>query len=558
MKLSTHAYSRAPRGARHGWAMEALLVFFSLSLFAALVGCGSPSDSSSLTTDSTTTGDASDVVAVETDSGVRDADAGDAQLPCSQGSPCTKPGEICEDRFVCEKGSWQNMSSPETGVDADAADVLDAEADTPSDVPDTETVDAADTAETIPPPDATVTDTDSPDTAPLDSGKPDTGTPDSGADAPIGDSASETSPGDTGGSSDTGTPDTGATDTASDAAETATKPFSCTGWTRQKAFDDFKIDGKDDVKAVRTIRVFGSKSIFVSAGTYTKGIVAFWNGSSWSQQDLSPTPMVVYGLSGPSKTDLWLAGRDSGQGRLYHRGVDETWKEDTTAPYAKAFEDVYASSAVDVFLMGWTKTALKVWKKSGSSWLEMALPPLTLTGSFGYNFNRIWGLDAKNIFVTGYYVDEASKPTKAILLYWNGTSWKELSLPAGTGEFFSIHGTSLNDLYVVGRNVSKQGLIYHVTNGMETWVSFTNETLSGYGSVWSPRAGAMLAGGDHLPLGAGAARLTTMDPTVTTAVDSKAYSVVSFAPEPGTKTVHFVNFSSPDGVIAGHYVGTCD
>lgn len=538
MQLSTRVFLRAPHGARHGWAMEALLIFFSLSIFATLVGCGSPPDPSSPTTDSVMNGDASDAVAVETDSGVRDADAGDATLPCLQGSPCTKPGEICEDRFVCEKGSWQNMSSPDTGAETDDADAHDAEADASSDVPDTETADVADTAdtaETIPPPDTTVKDTGSLDTAPPDSGKPDMGTPDTGA-------------------TDTGSD--ALTDTGKDAgAETAPKPFSCTGWTRQKAFDDFKIDGTGDVKAVRTIKIFEPKCIFVSAGTYTKGIVAFWNGSSWSQQDLSPTPMVVYGLSGPSKTDLWLAGRDSGQGRLYHRGVDETWKEDTTAPYAEAYSDIYALSSTDVFLLGLKTGTNRVWRKTGSTWAEMVLP--VLTGGTYAALTRVWGLDAKNVFITGYYHDTGI-PKKAILLYWNGTSWKELSVPAGAGEFYMIHGTSLNDLYVVGRNLSNQGLIYHVTNGMETWVSFVNEKLTGYGSVWSPRAGAMLAGGDHLPLGAGAARLTTMDPTVTSVVDAKAYSVVSFAPEPGTKTVHFVNFSSPDGVIAGHYVGTCD
>ncbi len=558
------------------------LVAFTLALLLAFLGCSSPSTPTTPTDDSlvptdVTAPDARDdaTPSSDSDADARIDDTSDVAFPCKQGDPCARLGERCEPssggQLECTKGIWQNMSYPETGVDAedasdadsippdaDAADTLDStpvdsgtpetivDSGEPSDISDTSDTSPPDTTDTTPP-------ADTMDTSPDDTGIPDASPTDTGTDS--GD-ATVVTDADSGDVTDTGSPDTEVGETMSDAPDTGPIAFSCSSCKRDEKFDAVKIDSSS-IQEAPALKVFAADKIYVGVRVSTKAAVAFWNGTSWAQQDLTPTPSKLSGLDGTSETDLWAAGRDSGQGRLYHRGMEGIWKEDLTEPYAKAFEDIYAPSASDVFLMGWKSTGYKVWRKTSSSWTEMTLP--ALTGGTYVRFLRIWGLSASSVFVTGFYYDTGS-PTKGILLYFNGTSWTDVPVPSGNVVNGMIHGTSLDDLFVTSAKSDGTGVIYRLTGMLTVWTEAATSTIV-YGPVWSKYPGTALVAGYQPPSVFNLLRFITVDQVSgpkLTIPDLQGNNPSRIGVEPDGKTVHILCVAGSGSIPAGHYTCTCN
>jgi hypothetical protein len=301
------------------------------------------------------------------------------------------------------------------------------------------------------------------------------------------------------------------------------QPFTCTNYARNTAFDSFKIDG---YPAWLAGGIWGTSdsNVYVTAGTYTKGTVAHWNGSAWVNEVLTPTPRTMYKIWGTSDNDVWAtATSESSVGLLYHKQAG-VWTDDPNKPSAKSFHSIWGASSSDVFVAGaaagW---APKVWRKSGSSWLAMTTP--TFTGPT--MFHHIWGLDSNNVLVTGFNdQNDDGNSDQGILLYFNGTSWASIQVPADCRELRAIHGTSFGDLWASGITTSGKGVVYHITNNLATWTAHVNENLAHYQPIWSARTGTALAIGGTSVMTAGNLRLTTFDqvnqPTTTT-VDGKAF-----------------------------------
>lgn|GEM_PF-5788355 len=556
----------------------ARLVSFTLFL-STLAGCSGPSTASPEADAAPSVDvfmvemDAAKYDVVEAlDSALVDSDIDasvDTRLPCTQGDKCADLGKPCGS-LMCTPCGWQsNMSDCEAGVgDADSssdADAFDADstaldADAPDMFDATPPVDSSDTSDTSPPDtsDTGVDTTPPPDTKLADTSPDDTGTIDTG---PI-DTSDATVVTDTW---DTGTPDTGVGETAvadvSDSltdspSDTAPVKFGCSGWKRDAKFDAFKIDGYD-ADFPLGITGFAPNKVYVAVSTMNKGVIAFWNGLTWSQQDLSPVPKILYGMDGTSETDIWLTGLDKFRGRLYHRGMDGTWKEDTAAPLIESLKDVYAASATDVFLLGQTLGSSRVWKRSGSTWSAMTLPELPTP----HSLRGLWGLDAKHVFMTGYHLDSSSKEDQGYLLYYDGISWTSITVPTMCVAVAGIHGTSMNDLFVTASKGVGAYVIYRLTDKLMTWTEVATSSTIGYGPVWSKYPGTVLAAGyDTTVFGAGGLRITTDDevsPPKTVTVDSKGWNPSRFWVESDGKTVHLLHIST-GGTDAGHYTGTCE
>jgi hypothetical protein len=117
-------------------------------------------------------------------------------------------------------------------------------------------------------------------------------------------------------------------------------------------------------------------------------------------------------------------------------------------------------------------------------------------------------------------------PDHGILLYFDGTSWTSVQVPADCRELRSIHGTSFSDLWASGSTTSGKGVVYRITNNLATWTPYVNQNSYGYTPIFSARAGTALAIGGKEPLGAGNLLVTTIDQVnqpVTTAIDNLTY-----------------------------------
>ncbi|MBI5654708.1 hypothetical protein HZC53_03595 [Candidatus Uhrbacteria bacterium] len=312
------------------------------------------------------------------------------------------------------------------------------------------------------------------------------------------------------------------------------QPFTCNNATRHAAFDQFKIDGE---QADLTGGIWGTdnSNVYVTAASYSKGVVAHWNGSTWLNEALATTisgsPATaeeIHEIWGSGPNDIWAAARgNSGtQGMLFHKTTG-SWVEDLNEPYAKSFESIWGSDSSNVFVTGWKTTGYKVWRKSGTSWMDTGAP----TSSTGYGrFYHVWGLDPSNVFVTGEEsvpVDGGGTvPVAGFLIRWNGSTWSKISVPAECASLQAIHGSSTGDLWASGSTTTGKGVVYHVTNNLATWTPYVNENTYGYTPIFSARTGTTLALGGSEPLQPGNLKITTIDQVsqpATYAADGLAY-----------------------------------
>ncbi len=334
----------------------------------------------------------------------------------------------------------------------------------------------------------------------------------------------------------------------------APQPFTCQNTSRDAGFDALKIDGLD-IELVGGLWGTSSSNIYVPCGTYSKGGVCRFNGTSWTYTDLTPSPLTVHGIWGSASNDIWLtADSQTTSGLLFHN-TGSGWVDDSNKPSAKSFADVWGANSSDVFVVGaaagW---APKVWRRVGNTWTTMTMP--SFTGSVLYR--HIWGLDSNNVFVTGYIdSDSDGNPDLGLLLYFDGNSWTSLSVPADCKEMGEIHGTSINDLWVSGARPGG-GVVYNITN-VTQWTPYSNDGVY-TGPVWSKRVGTALALGIKPPSGDGALRMTTIDqisPPLIQQVDNMGESPVKILNFQGSDEVYFVVVSG--GIsTAGFYASTCD
>jgi hypothetical protein len=305
---------------------------------------------------------------------------------------------------------------------------------------------------------------------------------------------------------------------------------------RDPLFDGLKVPdnrfagGPFAVQQVGGVIGFASNDVWVPIATSNKGVVANWNGASWLQEDLDAVnpPSEVDAVWGTSANDLWVAARNF-NGYLYHR-TNGAWADDPAKPAAKKFFSVWGSSAGNVFVTGTSSGWVgSVWRKSGASWVAQTLPAsVDFTKA---TMGQVWGLDANHVYATASVdLDADGNPDLGVFLFFDGSTWTNIPVPPGVVELTRVHGTSSDDLFVSATMNTGAGALYHVTNSLGTWTQATvQNSIAGYGPVWSKYAGTALAGGYQPPAGDGALRVTTLDqmgPADTVAPDTHGYNPV--------------------------------
>lgn len=69
------------------------------------------------------------------------------------------------------------------------------------------------------------------------------------------------------------------------------------------------------------------------------------------------------------------------------------------------------------------------------------------------------------MLVTGYYAEDYT-PVEAILLFFDGTSWNSITTPPNAVRLGEIHGSSMDDLYIIGLESDNTSVVYHVTDNL--------------------------------------------------------------------------------------------
>ncbi len=89
---------------------------------------------------------------------------------------------------------------------------------------------------------------------------------------------------------------------------------------------------------------------------------------------------------------------------------------------------------------------------NGSAWSVSLLPPLP-AGVATAELQRISGASPGDVRAVGSFIRE-SGADGILLLHWNGTSWSQVTPPAGLSAPEAVDAISASDVWVVGGDTS--------------------------------------------------------------------------------------------------------
>ena len=168
------------------------------------------------------------------------------------------------------------------------------------------------------------------------------------------------------------------------------------------------------------------------------------------------------------------------------------------------------------------------------------------------------GVNAGNVlFACMYKVGEG--PQLPVVIACGASSCTTTSTPPDSAYISGISATSMDDIFVTGIAKDGAGAVWHYSPKRPPWTSTEEPKFSGYGTVFSPWAGAVVAAGGYSPDGPGQLALTIEDainPTPTTvSLDKKAWNAGSIwmsTMTDGSRVLHVLTVAA--GTFpAGHY-----
>ncbi len=203
--------------------------------------------------------------------------------------------------------------------------------------------------------------------------------------------------------------------------------------------------------------VHGSRWDNVYASGY--GVVAHWNGSSWSDESVLGGGQGLYGVWVAPSGIAWVAGSST----LARRQSNGTWVDDNPPNPTATWEGVWGASDTDVWAVADDAIAHLV----GGVWQDV---PFTFPSSCfgGCRLYVIWGPGNGTYYTSG---------AGGALGYYDGNSWT-FSYPFGGAEIDSIFGSGPNDVWAVG-----PGVAFHKTGATWQPLSFQQPSPIHYGGT---------------------------------------------------------------------------
>ncbi|MFH8569968.1 hypothetical protein [Streptomyces sp. NPDC017993] len=197
----------------------------------------------------------------------------------------------------------------------------------------------------------------------------------------------------------------------------------------------------------------------LKSATALEAVALRWDGAAWTQESTLPANSFPQALAVRSADDIWAVGSAT------EHWDGKTW---TTRPLDRDPAGRVVPDAVATAPGGqaWTVgramarsvkdgvPAVQLW--DGTSWKRQTVPDVG-TGEL----SAVTAVAADDVWAVGtsYTADEKS-PQTALLLHWDGTSWKRITAPDPAGAHHWLSGiTALgaDDIWAVGGGSSTSG-----------------------------------------------------------------------------------------------------
>lgn len=178
------------------------------------------------------------------------------------------------------------------------------------------------------------------------------------------------------------------------------------------------------------------------------GRILHYNGMGWSSQ--YTTANTYNAVWGSSATDVFAVGVN---GTILHSDDSgSSWQQQNSNTFY-TLNGIWGSSATNVYAVGENFTILHY---DGTTW-----SPIAVNNSPDTALNAIWGYSADSIFVVG---------DSEVIVWYTGGTWTIISGDlSSTTDLTSVWGASACSVYVSGEVNDITGIIYHF-NG-STWSS---------------------------------------------------------------------------------------
>lgn len=162
----------------------------------------------------------------------------------------------------------------------------------------------------------------------------------------------------------------------------------------------------------------------------------------------APVPKfgLMYSVSASSARDVWAVGRDQrGRTMILHSG-GKIWRRQAIAA-ADQIVPLVSVSAVSARL-AWAAGLGVILRWNGVSWQRARLPEV---GRRAF-FDHVVAVSAADAWAAGSYDVRGDPPTRAVLLHWDGTSWRQAPIPGRIGDLSVLGASSAGNAWAMGEN----------------------------------------------------------------------------------------------------------
>lgn len=186
-------------------------------------------------------------------------------------------------------------------------------------------------------------------------------------------------------------------------------------------------------------------TMFARGGFYPGGdpgsgeVASYWlrEGTTWKElprlsgQSLQVNDDGVW--TATSSRDFWLIGSTAARSAVANHWNGSAWEDLSPADTKVEFRDIQAVSGKDVWAVGTTKSTTQLatighWE--GGSWKITKLPGQTNSRT---ELNSVQVNSANDVWAGGRTCPgQNDQGCRGYLARWDGSSWKEVSLPSGT------------------------------------------------------------------------------------------------------------------------------
>ena len=243
--------------------------------------------------------------------------------------------------------------------------------------------------------------------------------------------------------------------------------------------------------------------------------VAVSDGKSWRAEPVTASVKVLGRASfvrGPFAPpafvgNAYAAGKPNGVRGVLVQRSGATWSEVALPSSANGLELTRAWSAAPERLLVLAGPNGVVLESGAGSWTHVNLPlaPAAL------QLFDVWGM-SDALLISGWVRSDDGVPRVGVLLLRDTGEFRAVKhVPSEAVALRALHGTSLDDVFIVADGAADDSIVYHVTKRLTLWTVVARSKAQRYGAIWSPRAGHAVALGCVGADVVGCLRVSTLD-----------------------------------------------